>query len=797
MKIFTFKISVFIVALIGLFYSCTENPLDFDPIEGSVLSIQNKEVKRNKGAVVKVDYRDYKDIKKAIVYLSGDSIETVKEAESEVDLKISRVKLGKHIVKVDLFDNSGNTESDSISISIKGENNKPSISISEVDPFLARGDTLNFEINAIDSIDGYIKQINFKIKYNDSLIVENDSSFLSISDSLKYSFITDRKTKLGKYKIIYSTKDIDNDVKLDSVLFQVYNRPPSDCKIETPLSGEQFSRGDSVKIEIITEDIYKKNLKDGGTIEKVVIFIDGEEEIEIFSAPYIYNWETSGSNSVGEHSIVARSYDTDGGFTESDTIVVKLNNVKPVIDIPSTTINFTENSSSTLLVDESTQISITDADRTKITKAEVSITVNYISGKDSLLIDTTPNGINSTFENGTLTLEGKATLEEYQNLLKEVKYKNSSDSPNSENKSINLNLTDRKFKLKNFRESSLKRTISWKVFDEEDGGSSDEAKTYINVIDVNDAPVITGQETLSTQEETPITLELANLTVNDPDNNYPNGFTLSVSAGENYNVFGNTITPNTDFNGGLTVPVKVSDGTTDSDPYDVLITVTAENDTPTISLPASFTFDEDGTLEEDLAQYVNDDDGDQLTLSASTNENIFVTFAGLLATFTATPNYNGTEVVTITVSDNNGKSIASDDVEIVVNPVNDAPTIELPDSFAFDEDDMLEEDLSTYINDVDGDQLTLSVSDNSNVMVTFVGTVATFTAVENYNGTETITITVNDNQSKATASDTVEIVVNPVNDTPTIELPDSFAFDEDGMLEEDLSTYINDVDGDQ
>ncbi|PID30270.1 MAG: hypothetical protein CR982_01245, partial [Candidatus Cloacimonadota bacterium] len=98
----------------------------------------------------------------------------------------------------------------------------------------------------------------------------------------------------------------------------------------------------------------------------------------------------------------------------------------------------------------------------------------------------------------------------------------------------------------------------------------------------------------------------------------------------------------------------------------------------------------------------------------------------------AAPNYNGTETITITVNDNNGKSIASDDVEIIVNSVNDAPTIELPDSFTFNEDGTLEEDLAQYVNDNDGDYLTLSASTNENIFVTFAGLVATFSAAPNY-----------------------------------------------------------------
>ncbi|PID29562.1 MAG: hypothetical protein CR982_02535, partial [Candidatus Cloacimonadota bacterium] len=128
----------------------------------------------------------------------------------------------------------------------------------------------------------------------------------------------------------------------------------------------------------------------------------------------------------------------------------------------------------------------------------------------------------------------------------------------------------------------------------------------------------------------------------------------------------------------------------------------------------------------------------------------------------------------ITVNDNQGKAVASDTAEIIVNPINDAPTIELPESFTFDEDGNLEVNFEQYISDIDEDVLTLSVSESENdtISVSFEGLVATLTAPENWNGSETIIITVNDGVSKATASDTVNVIVNPVNDPPVIELPD-------------------------
>src|SRR5690606_22650093 len=96
-----------------------------------------------------------------------------------------------------------------------------------------------------------------------------------------------------------------------------------------------------------------------------------------------------------------------------------------------------------------------------------------------------------------------------------------------------------------------------------------------------DAPEIIGQEAIATAEDTQLTIVVEQLTISDPDNT--SGFSIySVGPGENYSVSGNTIVPAQDYNGPLTVPVVVTDGTTPGPAYDLNITVNAVNDAPVI-----------------------------------------------------------------------------------------------------------------------------------------------------------------------------------------------------------------------
>jgi hypothetical protein len=81
----------------------------------------------------------------------------------------------------------------------------------------------------------------------------------------------------------------------------------------------------------------------------------------------------------------------------------------------------------------------------------------------------------------------------------------------------------------------------------------------------NQSPTIIAQNAITMPMNKSRTIAFTDLIVQDPDNTYPNGFTLSAFPGANYSLSGNTLTPATDFYGDITVPVQVSDGLEKSD----------------------------------------------------------------------------------------------------------------------------------------------------------------------------------------------------------------------------------------
>ncbi len=100
----------------------------------------------------------------------------------------------------------------------------------------------------------------------------------------------------------------------------------------------------------------------------------------------------------------------------------------------------------------------------------------------------------------------------------------------------------------------------------------------VTVINVNDPPQVTGQASLATDRNVALDISISDLTVVDPDN-YPSELVFTILDGDNYSVAGNTVTPDMNFYGDLTVLTQIGDGTDVVD-YDMAVTVNFINIAP-------------------------------------------------------------------------------------------------------------------------------------------------------------------------------------------------------------------------
>jgi len=132
------------------------------------------------------------------------------------------------------------------------------------------------------------------------------------------------------------------------------------------------------------------------------------------------------------------------GTTKSDTITISLEiksvNDKPILSSSDLVLSYTEGADE-VLVDSN--IVIKDYDDTELDSASIRIAENYRTGEDILKF-TNQNGITGVWnaENGILMLKGSTTLANYQTALRSIVYKNLSDNPNSQQRTINFTVND-------------------------------------------------------------------------------------------------------------------------------------------------------------------------------------------------------------------------------------------------------------------------------------------------------------------------------------------------------------------
>lgn len=216
-----------------------------------------------------------------------------------------------------------------------------------------------------------------------------------------------------------------------------------------------------------------------------------------------------------------------------------------------------------------------------------------------------------------------------------------------------------------------------------DGESSSEMFTLLVTVDpVNDLPKITGQAALSTKANVPLAIQLDNLTVEDPDNTYPADFTLKILSGQNYTVSGNQVTPAATFSGNLIAGIKVHDGISDSESFNLNISVAKADEKPVITNQTPVIINEDESytiLLKNLtvsAQGSNYPNG--YTLSVKAGDLYLVTNA---TTISPIRDFNGNLVVPVTISDGKESSDPFNFI-ITVRPVNDPPVLSIRDSTA-------------------------------------------------------------------------------------------------------------------
>uniref|UniRef100_UPI0028F723AC tandem-95 repeat protein n=6 Tax=Vibrio parahaemolyticus TaxID=670 RepID=UPI0028F723AC len=275
-------------------------------------------------------------------------------------------------------------------------------------------------------------------------------------------------------------------------------------------------------------------------------------------------------------------------------------------------------------------------------------------------------------------------------------------------------------------------------------------------------------------------------------NNGPANGTVSVNPDGSV-----TYTPNDNYHGTDSFTYIVTSGGV-SESTTVSVDVTPVNDAP-VAKDDIATTQEDTAVTIDVLPNDTDVDGDKLSIESASvpKEQGTVEVVDGKLVFTPAENFNGDAEITYTVTD--GQLTDEAKVTVTVNPVNDAPTIKVDAVESITEDavstDTVVATLTVRDTDTPEDQLTVSLENNSNGYFVLVGNEVKLTqaGVDAVNNDElnlkdlAISASVSDGVNP-TANDSDSLIVNRVNDAPTVE--NAIA---DQELSEDFATYTIDL----
>lgn len=301
-----------------------------------------------------------------------------------------------------------------------------------------------------------------------------------------------------------------------------------------------------------------------------------------------------------------------------------------------------------------------------------------------------------------------------------------------------------------------------------DGNSTDSETINVTVNEVNVSPAANDKDAFVDEDQSvEVTLEgndvdipaqsLSYIKVTDPSNGVVT-FNSNIA----------TYSPNGDFFGSDSFTYKVNDGVSDSNVATVNVTVSAVNDAP-VANPDTASVDEDDTLTVLKSTLISNDtdvDDTSLTLISVANpSNGTVFIDGDNVIFNPYENYNGQASFDYSVSDGSLDDTTS--VTVTVNPINDAPTVD-DDTALTDEDNTV----AIYLigNDIDGDSLSYYIVDSTanGTLGGPYGNQVLYTPNENFNGSDAFTFKANDGSEDSNIG-TINITINPINDSPELD----------------------------
>ena len=231
--------------------------------------------------------------------------------------------------------------------------------------------------------------------------------------------------------------------------------------------------------------------------------------------------------------------------------------------------------------------------------------------------------------------------------------------------------------------------------------------------------------------------------------------------------------------GNVNLSVNLSAGGSDVASVIVKVIVT-EVDDPVVqnTVVEMLVGDEDnGSLSLDLSAFVSDPEGVEIQLSQpAVVDGVSVILDGTAVVIQPELNWNGAALINLPVSDGTTPAIFIE-IPVRIEAVDDPMWVN--ESFwniTMDEDSAIQLDLGLFAGDVDGDDLTWSLSGTSTIVEAQLSSVLDLVGLENQNGLVTnLVLSVSDGNTTHTGNLTIDVINIP--DVPTVLMTSSFVGD--------------------
>jgi hypothetical protein len=262
-------------------------------------------------------------------------------------------------------------------------------------------------------------------------------------------------------------------------------------------------------------------------------------------------------------------------------------------------------------------------------------------------------------------------------------------------------------------------------------------------------------------------------------------------------------TPDAEFHGSDSFSFVAGDGSDESDPATVIVTVSPVNDAPAFDGAGNTGSGDEESVITGTVHATDIEDGDTVTYSIEPADGAADGTASVDDetgewSYTPDDDFAGTDSFTITAADS-GALTGTIVVNVTVGNQNDAPAFPADSVDVTGNEDTAITGTVTAVDPDAGDTLTYSIeagngASSGTASVNETTGAWTYTGGQDFNGSDSFTVTVTDGEGE---SDTVivSVTVDPVNDTPVFDgTGTSGSGDEESVITG--TVHATDVDGD-